>query len=189
LKLPAVVALATMASVALAPFARPPKLHVTAVVQLPWLGVADTRTMPAGRVSVKVTLVAAEGPPLVTLNEKVTLFPAVTVCGVAVSARERSAAGFTVALALAVLLAGLGSGSVAVIVAVLVNVPVVFGFTTTITVALVPLARLPIVQVVNGLVQVPWLGVVPTNVPPAGSVSVRTTFVAGEGPLLVMVRV
>ena len=187
--MPAARVLATIDSVALAPFARLPKLQLTAVVQLPWLGVADTRTMPTGSVSVKVTPVAAEGPLLMMVNEKVTLFPALTVCGAAVSASERSAAGFTVALALAELFAGLGSFSFAVTVAEFVTVPVAFGFRTTSTVALAPLARLPIAQVACGLVQVPWLGVAPTNVVPAGEVSERTTPVAGEGPLLVMVRV
>jgi hypothetical protein len=155
LKLPGARALATISTLALLSNAKLPRLQVTAVPAVQTGGVAETKTMPTGSVSVKVTAVAVEGPPLVTVNEKVTLFPAVTVCGVAVSARKRSAAGFTVALALAVLLAGLGSGSVAVIVAVLVNVPVEFGLKTTSTVALAPLARFPIAQVDNGFVQVP----------------------------------
>jgi hypothetical protein len=188
-KLPAAMALATIESVALAPFAKLPKLQLTAVVQVPWLGIAETTAKPAGSVSVKVIPVAVEGPLLVTVNEKVTLLPKFTVCGAAVSARERSAAGFTVALALAELFAVLGSASVAVTFAEFVNVPAAFGLTTTITVALAPLAKLPSAQVVNGFVQVPWLGVVPINVAFAGSVSVRTTLVAGEGPLFVVVKV
>jgi hypothetical protein len=68
-------ALATMLSVAVAPFASEPKLQLMAVVQVPWLGVAETKTIPAGSVSVKVTPVAVEGPLLVTVNEKVTLLP------------------------------------------------------------------------------------------------------------------
>jgi len=182
-------ALATMLNVAVAPFASVPRLQLTAVVQVPWLEVAETRTMPAGSVSVKVTPVAAEGPLLMTVNEKVTLLPVFTVCGVTDSVSERSAAGFTVALALAELFAGLGSFSFAAIAAELVTVPVAFGFSTTSTVALVPLDRFPIAQVDNGFVQVPWLGVAPTKVVPAGGVSVRITPVAGEGPLFVMVRV
>lgn len=148
-------ALATMLSVAVAPFASEPRLQLMAVVQLPWLGVSETRTMPAGSVSVKVTPVAVEGPLLVTVNEKVILLPVLTVCGVAVSASERSAAGFTVALALAELFAGLGSFSLAITVAELVTVPVVVGFSTTSTVALAPLAKFPIAHVDNGVVQVP----------------------------------
>jgi hypothetical protein len=145
--------------------------------------------MPGGSVSAKVTPVAVEGPLLVTVNEKVTLLPALTVCGEAVSERERSAAGFTVALALAELFAGLGSLSFAASAAEFVTVPVAVGFTTTSTVALAPLARFPIAQVDNGVVQVPWLGVALTKVAEAGRVSERTTLVAGEGPLLVIVRV
>src|SRR4029077_5975881 len=115
----------------------------------PWLGGAETRTMPAGSVSVKVTPVAVEGPVLLTVNDKVTLLPVLTVCGVAVSASERSAAGFTVALALAYLFAVLGSFSFAVTVAELVTVPVAVGFRTTSTVALAPLDKFPIAQVAN----------------------------------------
>ena len=36
-------------------------------VQLPWLGVAETRVKLAGRASVKVTPVASSGPLLVTV--------------------------------------------------------------------------------------------------------------------------
>jgi hypothetical protein len=57
------------------------------------------------------------------------------------------------------------------------------------TVALPPTARLPRLQI-TGLVplHVPCDGVAEPNVTPAGSVSVRTTFVAGAGPLFLTVR-
>lgn len=192
-KLPVAMALATIESVAAAPFAKLPKLQLTAVVQVPWLGVAETIVKPTGSASVKVTPVAGDGPPFVTVNEKVTLLPKFTVCGVAVSARERSAAGFTVAVALAELLARLGSVSVAATVPELVNVPAAFGFTTTVTVTAAPLAKVNKGQVTVGNAVVLHTesvdGMALTSVTPAGRVSVRTTLVAGEGPLLVAVKV
>src|SRR5438309_1261278 len=54
-----------MVIVALAPLARLPTEQVTvpeALVQVPWLEVAETKVTPAGRVSVTVTPVAADGP-------------------------------------------------------------------------------------------------------------------------------
>lgn len=129
----------------------------------------------------------------VTVNVKVTFVPAGKLCGAAVSARARSAAGFTVALALAVLFAVLGSGSVAETVPVFAIVPVVVGFSTIVTMATPPFGRVPSGQLNVDIELIPHVapagGVAPTNVTPAGSVSPRTTFVAGDGPLFVTVKV
>jgi hypothetical protein len=67
---PAVVGIPTMVMVALLFEARPPRLHVTVAVpvQLPWVGVAETKLTAAGRESVMMTIVAAEGPLLVTVT-------------------------------------------------------------------------------------------------------------------------
>src|ERR1700682_2788020 len=45
-----------------------PRLQVTVVVplQLPWVGVAETKVTPAGRMSVTATLVADPGPAFAT---------------------------------------------------------------------------------------------------------------------------
>src|SRR5438270_277811 len=63
---PAVAGVVTlMVIVALAPEARLPTEQVTvpeALVQVPWLEVAETKVTPAGRVSVTVTPVAADVP-------------------------------------------------------------------------------------------------------------------------------
>ena len=58
-----------MLTVAELPFARAPRLQVTVVVplQAPCVGVAETKLTPAGNGSVTVTLVAGEGPVLVTI--------------------------------------------------------------------------------------------------------------------------
>ncbi len=63
------VTVATIETVALAPLASVPRLHVTVVVpvQVPTLGVADTKVKPAGSVSVTVTAAAGEGPALETV--------------------------------------------------------------------------------------------------------------------------
>jgi hypothetical protein len=67
---PAVVAVTTMDTVELLPLAREPRSQVTVLpdwLQLPWLGVADTKVTPEGRVSVRVTPEALQGPLLVTV--------------------------------------------------------------------------------------------------------------------------
>src|SRR5437899_6197783 len=82
---PAVVALATMDAEAEAPTASVPRLQLMVVVplQVPWLGVAETRVIPAGSGSVKMTPVEGEGPLCVTVMVKVTVVPGATVGGVA----------------------------------------------------------------------------------------------------------
>src|SRR3990172_78219 len=66
------VGVTTIVTVALAPLANPPKLQLIVggegSGQLPWLGVADTKLTPAGRVSLTITPVAAAGPLFVTVT-------------------------------------------------------------------------------------------------------------------------
>src|SRR5439155_918343 len=141
---------------------------------VPWLGVAETKVTPAGKVSVSVTPVAVLGPPLATVTTYVMVCPARTGSGESVLVTARSTAALTVVLCMVVLLAGLVSASFAVAVAVFVIVPGAAGAVTTmVRVALAPLLmvrRLP-VTVLPTVVTVPWLGVAETNVTPAGKVS------------------
>src|SRR6266850_508174 len=65
---PVAAGLTTMVTVALAALARVPRLQLTVVVQVPWLGVAETNVTPAGTASVRVTPVAGDGPLLVTVS-------------------------------------------------------------------------------------------------------------------------
>ena len=76
-KEPAVVAVATIDAVAEAPTASCPRLQLMVVVPLhvPWLGVAETRVIPAGSGSVKITPVEGAGPLFVTVIVKVTVVP------------------------------------------------------------------------------------------------------------------
>jgi hypothetical protein len=66
---PRALVLTTRVSVADAPFARLPKLHVTVPVPVvvPWLVVAETKVTLEGSTSVRVTPVAVSGPLLVTV--------------------------------------------------------------------------------------------------------------------------
>ena len=61
---------ATMVTVALAPFAIRPSEQVTSATpeQDPWLGVAETRVMPAGIGSLRRTSSALAGPLFVTVT-------------------------------------------------------------------------------------------------------------------------
>ena len=57
-------------NVTIPPFVTLPILHVTvppASLQVPWLDVAETKLVPAGKGSVKITPVAVPGPLLVTI--------------------------------------------------------------------------------------------------------------------------
>ena len=67
---PAAVGVTVMVTVALSPLARLPRLQVTGAVplQVPWLGVAEPNVTPLGSVSVTVTMVASDGPSLVTVS-------------------------------------------------------------------------------------------------------------------------
>lgn len=106
------------------------------------------------------------------------------------SVKARSADAVTEVVTLAELLAGLGSGSVAVTEAVLVMLPAAVGLTTIVTVAVAAFGSVPMLQETVVVPEhVPCVEAAETNVGPAGSVSVRVTLVAGDGPLLVTVRV
>jgi hypothetical protein len=67
---PAATGVTTMLTVAEAPPAIVPRLHVTVDVpaQFPCEGVAEMKVIPAGRVSVRITPLAVEGPLLVTIR-------------------------------------------------------------------------------------------------------------------------
>ena len=94
-----------------------------------------------------------------------------------------------VTVLVAVLFAGFGSLTADETVAVFVTIPgVVDVFTTSAMVAAPPFARVPRLLVTGPVPeQEPWLGVLETNVDPAGSVSTTVTPVAVDGPLLVTV--
>jgi len=108
----------------------------------------------------------------------------------AVFVTAKSADAVTVVVTLAVLLVGTGSVSVAATEAVLVMLPAATGLTMIVTVAVAAFASVPMEQVTVVVPeQVPCVETAETKVGPAGSVSVRFTFVAGDGPLLVIVSV
>jgi hypothetical protein len=157
--------------------------------QLPCVAVAETNVLLAGSVSVSETPVADDGPAVAmdTLYER--LLPWATGLGVAVCETPRSAEPLTVTPAEAALLVKFGSLSAAATEAVLLSVPRVAGatLTTTVTVAPLPLARVPRLQ--GRAVQLPWLEATETGLTPAGSVSLTVTAEAELAPLLVIVRV
>ena len=66
---PAVVGVTTKLTVALLPAAIKPRLQLTVLVpvQLPWLGVAETKFTPAGKISVIVAVIERLGSTLVTV--------------------------------------------------------------------------------------------------------------------------
>jgi len=70
LNAPTKVGVTMMVTVALAPFARLPKKHVTVAVPLqpPWLAAADTKTTPLGRGSATVTPAALFKPLFLTVS-------------------------------------------------------------------------------------------------------------------------
>ena len=63
------------------------------MVQVPWLGSADSTVEPAGNVAVKVTPVCGPSPSLVTVNVCCTWLPAVTIAGSLASVTGRSPLG------------------------------------------------------------------------------------------------
>src|SRR6266571_403842 len=83
----------TMLATAELPLARLPKLQITVAVPLhvPCVGVAGPKVTPAGRVSVTVTLVAGDGPLLVTEILYVRLATTIAGLGEAVLVKERLA--------------------------------------------------------------------------------------------------
>src|SRR5437867_2206530 len=83
----------TIVTVVVALAARLPRLQVTVppdAVQVGPAGVDDTNVTPAGRVSVRVTPVAAEGPALLTWIVYVRFVPATAGDGDAVLVTDRS---------------------------------------------------------------------------------------------------
>src|SRR5438309_29244 len=184
-------AFTTMVIVAVAPEASEPMLQVTvpeALVQVPWVELAETNVTPEGRVSVTVVPVAPFGPLLVAF--RVYVIGAVTVAVVGpvlvIATSACSAAVCTVVDADAELLAGFGSDSLPLTVAVLVMVPTEVGLTVIVNVTLAPEASELALQVTvtEALVQ-PELA--DMKVTPAGRLSVTTTPVAGLGPLFVAI--
>ena len=105
---------------------------------------------------------------------------------VAVLGRVYPMAGPTVVCALAVLSPVLGSVALELTCALLVIEPALRGLMWTVTVAPAPFAMVPSAQVTvpADCVQLPWVGVADSYVTPPGSVSVRLTPVALEGPAL-----
>src|SRR5438067_241318 len=103
----------------------------------------------------------------------------------------RSADRLTVVAALAALFVVTGSISAAVTLAVSVIAPATSAWTRIVTVAVAPLLSAPTLQVttVAAIVHGPWLGISPVRPTPAGSVLLRTTPLAAEGPPLVTVSV
>src|SRR5439155_12150862 len=83
-KVPMAVVPTTMITVALAPLAKLPRSQtmILVPVQLPALGVAETKVTAPGNVSVNSTSVAISGPLLVIVIVYVTFVPTVTGSGV-----------------------------------------------------------------------------------------------------------
>src|SRR5207249_1900405 len=70
-RVPPWLAVVVMETLACAEAARAPRLNVRVLplwVKLPWLGLAETKLTPAGRVAVRVTPVAGSGPALLTVT-------------------------------------------------------------------------------------------------------------------------
>ena len=119
----------------------------------------------------------------------VNVLPAITGSALSVFVMLKSILPLAVDVAVAVVLAGLLSVCVPVTVAVLEIVPRAVGATVTnkVTVALAPLAKVPIepVTVPELLVTVPTVDVPLTKVSVEGNTSVTVTPVAVDGPALV----
>ena len=84
----------TTVTVAVVPFASVPSWQSTvplACVQLPALGVAETKVTPGGSASLTCTLAAAFGPLLRTVMVEVACWPAITGSGVVAFVNARSA--------------------------------------------------------------------------------------------------
>src|SRR6266404_7401544 len=103
----------------------------------------------------------------------------------------KSASGLIVVSKVDELLAGLKSASNPATFATLVATPLVAAVVVMVTRAFVPLTKGTKSQITTPatLLQVPWVLVAETNVTESGSVSVNTSDVAVEGPLLLIVSV
>lgn len=116
--------------------------------------------------------------------------PESTGLGEPVFTTVRSAFLLTVVSSVSELLPPAGSVSLPATEAVLFRFPVANGLTMMVTVAVLCLGRLPMLQMtVLVPLQLPWLGTAETKATVAGKLSVTTTPVAFEGPLLIMFRV
>jgi hypothetical protein len=145
----AAVGFTTIAIVALCPFVMVPRVQFTVVVpvHVPSVVLVDTHVTFAGNVSVTATPVAALGPLFVTTMVYVRSCPASTGLGEADFVIETSAEGFTVVVVVEVLLLEFGSATALDTHAVLLSGPAASGVTTIVTVALAPLARVPMLHV------------------------------------------
>ena len=158
---------------------------------------SDAKVVPAGKASVRLTVLAFDGPLLTTVIAYVAVAPATTVAG-PVMLTARSLDVTTFAAAVEVLLLGLLSGVTTTRVAVFDTVPIASDATlrTTVNVAVAPAASgarlhdsVPPCPA-GGSVHVnagPVFCVYDANVVPAGSVSVNVTCAESDGPLLVTV--
>src|SRR5205814_1651529 len=181
-------------NVALAPLANEAMVQTIGPVPLqlnagPVVWFAETKVMPAGTVSVSVTLAAFDGPAFAAVTVYVTFVCAGVAPG-ALFVTVRSALALTSVEAVDELLLGFESGVVDVTFAVFITVvPFVsepLNVTVTLNVADAPAAKVAMEQVtVAPVVQVnvgPLVCDSETNVVPAGSVSVSVTEAASEGP-------
>lgn len=187
-------AVATIAIAGAAPLASEARVHVTVVVPLHAqpVPVADTKVMPAGRVSTTESEVAVLGPALLTLIVNVTLLDATAGSGASVIAIDTSDEAVTAVVVEAVLFALSGSGVVEAIAAVVVIVPPAAGaFAVTVIAGAAPVASVARVHVTVGDTK-PHVQPVPlaiTLVTPAGIVTVAVSDEAAFGPALLTVAV
>lgn len=153
---------------------------------------ADTKRVPAGRVSVIKTLLAVDGPRLVIRMVFVRILPAKTGLVDAVWPMARFASGLTVVMLVAELLLTIGSNSKAVTLATLTACPLVDAMTEMVTVVAAPFAKGPRSEqntAPASLVEQSWLGETERNRNPAGNEPVKVTELAGQEPLLVILIV
>lgn len=119
------------------------------------------------------------------------MLPAITGSGTSTMIILKSAAGLTVVTAVAKLFPGTGSTWVATTRAVLVILPNAFGNTLMTALALLPLARVPKLQIIFPfeLAKLPWESVAEIKLTVPGSTLVMKTPEADEGPLSVTTTV
>src|SRR5262245_37605656 len=112
---------------------------------------------------------------------------AFTVAGALTESTPKSEAGVAVMLLVTLLLPGVGSATLCVTLALLVAVPSVDALICMVTLVLAPPDRVPMLQLIGAVVQLPLL-VMETSVA-LGSVSLKTTLLAAPEPRLVMAKV
>src|SRR5262245_7677048 len=144
---------------------------------------ALTNVVPAGSVSFTTTFAAADGPLFVTLTVYVTLVPVITTLSGPSLAMATSATGSTVVVNVVRLFPGIVSGVAALTAETLITAPpAAGGVTTSPKTSFAPTASAGIAGHVTTLPSTVPPRVALTNVTPAGSVSVSTTFSAIAGP-------